>query len=154
QIRFQVLAARGLTRFVGRAPELEQLRRVQMLAGKGDGQVAAIVGEAGVGKSRLIYEVSRSLRSTGWLVLEASSVSYGKPTSYAPVIELLKGYFKIQERDDLPHIRDKVPDRLLTLDRALEGTLPALLSLLDLPVDDAAWLRLDPRQRRQRTLDA
>jgi DNA-binding SARP family transcriptional activator/class 3 adenylate cyclase len=154
QTRFQVLAARGLTCFVGRDPELEQLRRVQQLAGKGDGQVAAVVGEAGVGKSRLIYEFTRSHRLLGWQVLEASSVSYGKATSYGPVIDLLQGYFKIQERDDLRQIREQVTGKLLSLDCALEATLPELLSLLDLPVDDAAWLRLDPRQRRQRTLDA
>ena len=90
----------------------------------------------------------------GWLVLESASVSYGKATSYLPVIDLLKGYFKIQDRDDLREIREKVTGKLLTLDRALEPTLPALLALLDVPVDDAAWQTLDPRQRRQRTLDA
>jgi DNA-binding SARP family transcriptional activator len=154
QTRFQMLAARGLTRFVGRDLELEQLRRVQQLAGKGDGQVVAIVGEAGVGKSRLIYEFIRSHDLPDWLVLAASSVSYGKVTSYGPVVDLLKGYFKIQERDDLRQMREKVTDKLLSLDRALAPMLPELLSLLDLPVDDATWLRLDPRQRRQRTLDA
>jgi len=70
------------------------------------------------------------------------------------VIDLLKGYFKIQDRDDLREIREKVTGKLLTLDRALEPTLPALLALLDVPVDDAPWQMLDPGQRRQRTLDA
>jgi len=86
--------------------------------------------------------------------LESASVSYGKATSYLPVIDLLKGYFKIQDRDDLREIREKVTGKLLTLDRALEPTLPALLALLDAPVDDAAWQTLDPGQRRQLTLDA
>ena len=121
---------------------------------RGHGQVAAIVGEAGVGKSRLVYEFSHSHRLQGWLILESASVSYGKATSYLPVIDLLKGYFKIQERDDLREIREKVTGKLLTLDRALEPTLPALLALLDVPVDDPAWQALDPGQRRQRTLDA
>ena len=152
--RLQAAARRGLTRFVGRDAELEQLRRAQQLAGDGHGQVAAIVGEAGVGKSRLVYEFTHSHRLQGWLVLESASVSYGKATSYLPVIDLLKGYFKIQDRDDLREIREKVTGKLLTLDRALEPTLPALLALLDVPVDDAAWQALDPGQRRQRTLDA
>jgi tetratricopeptide (TPR) repeat protein len=116
--------------------------------------VAAVVGEAGVGKSRLVYEFTHSHRLHGWLVLESASVSYGKAMSYLPVIDLLTGYFKIQDRDDLREIREKVTGKLLTLDRALEPTLPALLALLDVPVDDAAWRTLDPGQRRQLTLDA
>ena len=152
--RLQASARRGLTRFVGRDVELEQLRRAQQLAGTGHGQVAAVVGEAGVGKSRLVYEFTHSHRLHGWLTLESASVSYGKATSYLPVIDLLKGYFKVQDRDDLREIREKVTGKLLTLDRALEPTLPALLALLDVPVDDAAWRTLDPAERRQRTLDA
>jgi class 3 adenylate cyclase/tetratricopeptide (TPR) repeat protein len=152
--RLQAVARRGLTRFVGRDAELEQLRRAQQLAGTGHGQVAAIVGEAGVGKSRLVYEFTHSHRLQGWLVLESASVSYGKATSYLPVIDLLKSYFKIQERDELREVREKVTGKLLTLDRALEPTLPALLALLDVPVDDATWQALDPGQRRQRTLAA
>jgi class 3 adenylate cyclase/tetratricopeptide (TPR) repeat protein len=152
--RLQASTRRGLTRFVGRDAELEQLRRAQQLAGDGHGQVAAIVGEAGVGKSRLVYELTHSHRLQGWLTLESASVSYGKATSYLPVVELLKGYFKIQDRDDLREIREKVTGKLLTLDRALEPTLPALLALLDVPADDVSWGSLDPGQRRQQILDA
>ena len=133
--------------------QLEQLRRAQQLAGTGHGQVAAIVGEAGVGKSRLVHELTHSHRLQGWLVLESASVSYGMATSYLPVIDLLKGYFKIQDRDDLREIREKVTGKLLTLDEALKPTLPAFLALLDVPVDDAAWQVLDPGHRRQLTLD-
>src|SRR5207253_9071821 len=132
--RLQAAARRGLTRFVGRDAELEQLRRAQQLAAAGHGQVAAIVGEAGVGKSRLVYEFTHSHRLQGWLTLESASVSYGKATSYLPVIDLLKGYFKIQDRDDLREIREKVMGKLLTLDDALKPTLPALLALLAVPV--------------------
>jgi class 3 adenylate cyclase len=89
--RLQAGARRGLTRFVGRDMELEHLRRAQHLAGDGHSQVAAIVGEAGVGKSRLVYEFTHSHRLQGWLMLESTSVSYGKATSYLPVIDLLKG---------------------------------------------------------------
>jgi class 3 adenylate cyclase/tetratricopeptide (TPR) repeat protein len=152
--RLQAAAGRGLTRFVGRDAELEQLRRAQQLAAAGHGQVAAVVGGAGVGKSRLVYEFTHSHRLQGWLVLESASVSYGKATSYLPVIDLLKRYFKIQDRDDLREIREKVTGKLLTLDEALKPTLSALLALLDVPVDDASWQTLDPGQRRQRTLDA
>ena len=102
----------------------------------GHGQIVAIVGEAGVGKSRLVHEFTHSHRLQGWLILESAAVSYGKATSYLPVIDLLKSYFKIQDRDDLREVREKVTGKLLTLDRALEPTLPALLALLDVPVDD------------------
>jgi class 3 adenylate cyclase/tetratricopeptide (TPR) repeat protein len=152
--RLQAATRRGLTRFVGRDGEIQQLRRVQQLAGTGRGQVAAIIGEAGVGKSRLVYEFTHSHRLESWLVLESSSVSYGKATSYLPVIDLIKAYFKIQDRDDYREIREKVIGKLLTLDESLKSTLPALLALLDAPVDDASWQTLDPTQRRLRTLDA
>jgi hypothetical protein len=152
--RLQAAVIRGLTRFVGREAEVEHLRRVLTLAGAGRGQVVALVGEAGVGKSRLTYEFTHSHRVQDWLILEASSVSYGKATSYLPVIDLLKGYFKIGDRDDHREMRAKVLGRVLGLDRALEPLLPPLLALLDVPVEDAAWQNLDPPQRRQRTLDA
>jgi predicted ATPase len=74
--------------------------------------------------------------------------------SYWPVIELLKGYFTLQDRDDLGKIRDKVTGKLLALDASLQPALPALLALLEVPEDDAAWQTLEPAQRRQRTLDA
>src|SRR5262249_48855558 len=91
---------------------------------------------------------------TGWRVLKASSVSYGKATSYLPVIDLLKGYFGIGDWDDLGGIRDKVTGAVLRLDRSLEPALLPLLALLDVPVDDAHWKALDPRQRRRYTFDA
>ncbi len=152
--RLQAAALRGLTRFVGRDAEVEHLRRVLGQAGAGRGQVVAIVGEAGVGKSRLTYEFTHSHRVQDWLILGASSVSYGKATSYLPVIDLLKGYFKIGDRDDHREMRAKVLGRVLGLDRALEPLLPPLLALLDVPVEDPAWQNLDPPERRQRTLDA
>jgi class 3 adenylate cyclase/tetratricopeptide (TPR) repeat protein len=152
--RLQAAALRGLTRFVGRDAEIEHLRRGLTQADAGSGQVVAVVGEAGVGKSRLTYEFTHSHRVQEWLILQASSVSYGKATSYLPVIDLLKGYFKIGERDGHREMRDKVLGRVLGLDRALEPLLPPILALLDVPVEDAAWVALEPPQRHQRTLDA
>jgi class 3 adenylate cyclase/tetratricopeptide (TPR) repeat protein len=152
--RLQAAALRGLTRFVGRDAEVEHLRRVLGQAGAGRGQVVAIVGEAGVGKSRLVYEFTHSHRVQDWLILEASSVSYGKATSYLPVLDLLKSYFKIGDRDDHREMRAKVLGRVLGLDRGLEPLLPPLLALLDVPVENAAWQNLDPRERRRLTLDA
>src|SRR5207244_7708665 len=85
----------------------------------------------------------------------AAPVSYGQATSYFPVIDLLKGYFKIQSRDEPRAIREKVTGKVLTLDEALKPTLPALLSLLSVPADDDTERRaLDPGERRRRTPDA
>jgi len=114
----------------------------------------ALVGEPGVGKSRLVWEVTHSHRVHGWLVLQAGSASYGKATSYLPVVDLLKGYFTIDDRDGPRAVREKMTGKLLTLDRALEGNLPALLALLDVPSDDPQWATLDPAHRRRGTLDA
>ena len=152
--RLQAAVARGLTRFVGRDAELEQLRQALARAGAGQGQVVAGVGEAGVGKSRLLYEFTRSHHTHGWLLLASHSVSYGKATAYLPVLDLLKGYFQIAPQDDARRRREKVTGKLLTLDRALEPTLPALLALLEVPVEDPQWQAFDPPQRRRRTLEA
>ena len=152
--RLQAAARRGLTRFVGRDSEIELLRRSLGLAGAGHGQLVAIVGEAGVGKSRLVYEFTHSHRIHDWLLLETTSVSYGKATNYLAVINLLRGYFKIQDRDDLREVREKVTGKVLALDESLRSALSPLLSLLDVPVGDPDWPALDPGQRRQRTLDA
>ncbi|HEX9869210.1 MAG TPA: adenylate/guanylate cyclase domain-containing protein, partial [Candidatus Tectomicrobia bacterium] len=88
--RLQAAAARGLTRFVGREAELAALRQTLDQAGAGHGQVVAVVGEAGVGKSRLVYECVHAHHTQGWRVLESASVSYGKATPYFPVVDLLK----------------------------------------------------------------
>ena len=152
--RFQVAASRGLSRFVGRDAEIDQLRRALRQASQGQGQIVAIIGEAGVGKSRLVHELTRSHRVQEWLVLESGSVSYGRASPWLPVIDLLKAYFRIGERDDHREMREKVTGKLLTLDRDLEPILSVLLSLLQVPVDDPTWSALDPVGRRQRTLDA
>ena len=151
--RLQAAAARGLTRFVGRQPELEALQQALAQAYAGHGQVVAMVGEAGVGKSRLLYEFGHSHHTQGWLVLESASVSYGKASPYFPVIDLLKRYCHVEERDDPRTIRAKVTGQILTLDEALQETIPALLALLDALPADSPFLTLDPPQRRQRTLD-
>ena len=152
--RLQAAVVRGLTRFVGRDAELESLRQALARAGAGQGQVVAGVGEAGVGKSRLLYEFTQSHHTHGWLLLASHAVSYGKATAYLPILDLLKDYFQIAPQDDARRRREKVTGKLLTLDRALEPMLPALLALLEVPVEDPQWHAFDPPQRRRHTLEA
>jgi class 3 adenylate cyclase len=152
--RLQASAARGLTRFIGRQQELAALQQALEQAGTGHGQVVAVVGEAGVGKSRLVYEFVHAHHTSGWLVLESASVSYGKATPYFPVIDLLKRYCHVEEHDDTRTMRAKVTGQVLTLDLTLQDTVPALLALLEALPEDSPFLQLDPPQRRQRTLDA
>ena len=151
--RFQAAAARGLTTFVGRTAEMEQLYQALEHSQAGRGQVVAVVGEPGVGKSRLYHEFTHSHRIQDCFVIASTSVSYGKAASYFPVIDLLRTYFRIEGGDDTRLIREKVTGRLLSLDRALEPFLPAMLWLLEVATDDPQWELLDPAQRRQQILD-
>ena len=152
--RLQASAARGLTRFVGRDAEVEQLRAALKQAERGSGQIVAVVGEPGVGKSRLFHEFTSSHRTRGWLTLESASVSYGKATAYLPVLNLLRAYFRIETRDDTRTIREKVTGKVLMLDRALDDAIPPLLALLDALPEDSGFGTLDPPRRRQLTFAA
>jgi tetratricopeptide (TPR) repeat protein len=152
--RLQAAAARGFTRFIGRDIELEQLHLAMEQACGGHGQVVAVVGEPGVGKSRLFWEFTHSHRLGDWLLLESSSLSFGQATSFLPLVALLRAYFQLEAGAEAPKIRDKVMGKLVSLEPALEPILPALLWLLDVPVEEPRWQRLDPPQRRQQALDA
>src|SRR3989441_2970453 len=151
--RLQVAARRGLTRFVGRQSELEQLRRALHEAKGGHGQIVGVMGEPGLGKSRLFYEFKLTSQN-GCLVLEAYSVSYGKASPYLPLIELLKAYFEITLEDDERKRREKVGGKVLMLDRSLEDILPYLFALLGIEDPTASLQQMDPQIRRQRTFAA
>jgi class 3 adenylate cyclase/predicted ATPase len=150
---FELSARRGLTRFVGRERELDQLRRALELALDGQGQVAGVVAEAGTGKSRLFYEFKGTIPAT-CKVLEAYSVSHGKASPWLPVLQLLRGYFDIQDSDDPRVRRKKIRAALSALDPALGDTLPYLFELLGIPDDGDPLAQMDPQIKRQRTFDA
>ena len=149
-----VAAARGLTRFVGRDAELALLASAAEAARGGHGRVVAVIGEPGVGKSRLLHELANAQRPRGWRILQPSGVAYGAAMSYLPVIALLKSYLGVEAHNTPREVADKLSHTVLALDPALEPTVPALAALLDAPVDDQEWALLDPPQRRRRTLDA
>jgi class 3 adenylate cyclase/tetratricopeptide (TPR) repeat protein len=152
--RLQALGPLGLTRFVGRESEMAQLRQALDRVDEGHGQVMALIGEPGVGKSRLIHEFIQSSHANGWRVLEARAVSYGAATSYLLVTELLKDYFQLATSDDPQSIREKVTRKLMSLDETLLSALPALLMLLDPSADDLQSSPSDRPQRGQRILEA
>jgi class 3 adenylate cyclase/tetratricopeptide (TPR) repeat protein len=152
--RLQAAAARGLTPFVGRDAELGLLRQALERAESGRGQMVALVGEAGVGKSRLVRELMQTPWTRGFTVLEGRPVVYRKSTAWAPVLVWLRAYFDLERDADAETVRAKVAARLAGLDRGLEAVQPAVLSLFEVPVADPAWTALEPPQRRRRTLDA
>jgi len=152
--RLQAAAARGLTPFVGRDSEMGVLERALGQARSGHGQLVALVGEPGVGKSRLFREFTESPRTAGWLVVASSSVSYGKATAWRPLIDLLRRYLEIEDTDDARRIQEKIAGKLLTLDEGLRWAVIPVAALLDVPVGDAGWQKLEPRGRRQQTLEA
>jgi class 3 adenylate cyclase/tetratricopeptide (TPR) repeat protein len=147
-------AARGLSPLVGRQAELQTLHTVHDKAGAGQGQLVGVVGEPGVGKSRLYWEFTHSEPLNGWKVLTTSSVSYGKATAYLPLINLLRDYFELDERDTGESLQERLTARLLALGETFRPLIPAILTLLDVPVEDEVWRKLDPGRRRQATLDA
>jgi class 3 adenylate cyclase/tetratricopeptide (TPR) repeat protein len=153
--RMHALAARGLSKFVGRQDEIESLSRAATRAKAGHGQVVGLVGEAGVGKSRIFLEFTRSLGAQGWLILEGGSVSYDKTTSYLPLVDLLRRYFEIQDRDTEQQIRDRVGRKLLALgDEKLLAQLPLLTGALGISVSDNAWANFHPFERQSMLFDA
>jgi tetratricopeptide (TPR) repeat protein len=152
--RFQATTTLGLTPLVGRSSELQQLRRALELAANHHAQIVAIVGDPGVGKSRLCWEFTHSEAAQDWRVLQSGTASYGRTTSFLLVTELLKTFFQILPGDDARRIQEKVTAGTRSLDPSLEPFLPPLLWLLDIPVQDQRWKHMPSTQRRQSTLDA
>src|SRR4029077_10336661 len=150
---FQLAARRGLTRFVGREREMGALAGALEQARAGHGQIVAAVGEAGAGKSRLMYEFKATIPD-GCKVLEAYSVSHGKASAWLPVIELLKGYFELADEDEDGRRSEKIEAKVRGLDPALAETLPYILSLLGIAGAGASLAMMDAQIRRRRTLEA
>src|SRR5579863_9369810 len=151
--RLQRAAGRGLTKFVGREREMEALGHAADRATSGHGQIAAAIAEAGTGKSRLFFEF-KAKNQSGWMVLEAFSVSHGKANAYQPILDLLHNYFKIIGEDDERTRREKVAGKIAILDRSLEDTLPYLFSLLDIVEGDDPLAQMDGQIKKRRTLEA
>jgi tetratricopeptide (TPR) repeat protein len=169
--RLHAAVSRGLTPFVGRKTEIETFQKLIEKSVAGRGQIFSMVGDPGMGKSRLVYEFKQSHVPADWLVLDAPSVSYGKAAPYFPVIELFRRYFEISEGEGAESIREKIVNHVLKLDEMLKDAIPPILSLLGaLPEGPLAsqksngqWLDvveaikrfngMEPQQRRRYTLE-
>ena len=149
--RREAARARALTPFVGREAELLALEGAAAAAGLGRGRVVTVEGEPGVGKSRLVSEFTTARLPAGWRVLEAGTTAYGQGSPTA--VELMRGYFGLGEDDPPERMREVVTARLEALGEALSPAREALMGLLGAPVDDEAWQRLEPSQRRHETLE-
>jgi class 3 adenylate cyclase/tetratricopeptide (TPR) repeat protein len=155
QSRAQALAARGLTPFVGREAELERLLAVAESAGRDGeaGRIVSVVGEAGVGKSRLVGEFARRARERGCLVLEAAALSYGRAVGHRPGMEIQRRFFGIEPGDDAAAVRAKLARGVHELDPALEEVIPALEWFHGVSLPGSPFLALDPAARRVRAME-
>jgi class 3 adenylate cyclase/tetratricopeptide (TPR) repeat protein/energy-coupling factor transporter ATP-binding protein EcfA2 len=154
ETRIEAAAAKGLTEFVGRKKEMEILKEAFEKACTGLGQVVGIVGEAGVGKSRLLLELKGILPKGEYTYLEGRCLHYGSSMPYLPISDILRRYFEIKEGDRVFVVKKKVEEKILQLDERLKSNLPPIQELLSLKVEDSAYLQLEPQQKRQRCFEA
>jgi class 3 adenylate cyclase/tetratricopeptide (TPR) repeat protein len=148
--RWEVTAARGLTPFVGRQSELAGLQQALQSAAAGGGQLVAVQGEPGTGKSRLVHEFLESAQLSGWAVLKTAAAAYRRGMPYLAISNLLRSWCEIPEQASPAETRRRLQDALAALPAPSSTYGPALQSLLELPVDDVDWPTLEPAVRRQR----
>ncbi|MDA8136924.1 MAG: AAA family ATPase [Desulfobacteraceae bacterium] len=152
--RIAASAAKGLTRFVGRDREMETLKEAFEKVQSGEGQVVGIVGEAGVGKSRLLLEFRRALPRGETIWLEGRCLHYGSAMPYLPVLDVIRSFIGVKEGDSERVIQDKLRQNILGLDQNLLHILPPFQELLSLSVEDKAFTSLEPKQKREKTFEA
>ena len=152
--RIEAASVKGLTKFIGRKNSLAALMEAYEKAKAGSGQVLGIVGEAGVGKSRLLLEIRNVLPKGAYTYLEGHCLHYGDSMPYLPIFDILRSYFGIKEGDREIVVKKKMEEKVLHLDENLRGALPSFQDLLSLKVEDDEYLRLKPKQRRERAFEA
>jgi class 3 adenylate cyclase/tetratricopeptide (TPR) repeat protein len=150
QTRFDAARARGLSRFVGRTDETVALEAALAAAVDGRAQVVGVVGEPGVGKSRLCHELTERARARGFAVHAAHCVAHGKMIPLLPVLELMRGFFGITPQDDDETARRKIAGLVVRLDKAVADELPLVFDFLGVadPADPPPRMSPDARQRR------
>jgi class 3 adenylate cyclase/tetratricopeptide (TPR) repeat protein len=144
--------ARGFSRFVGRDEELRSLERALAQALDGHGQVIGIIGEAGVGKSRLCHEFTERQRAKGVLVYHVAGQAHASKVPLLPLLQVLRSYFDINERDAPRAARERIAGKLLLLDESFTNDLPLLFDFLAVPDPDRPVPRMDPEARQRQLL--
>ena len=152
--RFDVSSERGLTPFVGRERELELLLDGLKRAKEGRGQAVSIVAEAGLGKSRLLYEFRKAIASEDVTFLEGKCLSYSRNVAYHPVIDILKTSFRIKESDNDTAIIDKIKKGLKIIGADEATTLPYLLELLSVRDSGIDEIAISPNARKDQIIKA
>src|SRR5262249_911533 len=145
--RVQAGAARGLTPLVGRDAEIDVFKQLVQRVSVGRGQMLAMVGEPGVGKSRLVHEFTRHRLPHGWLVLEGASGAYGKAKRYLPISEMLRRCLCIHAGEGNENIRSQIVRHVLELDSTLKGVIAPIFSLLGVSPDEKAGVHDQQRDR-------
>jgi len=154
ETRFGAAVAKGLTKLVGRGREMETMKEAYERARSGSGQVVGMVGEAGVGKSRLLIELRNMLPKEEYTYLEGQCLHYGGSMAYLPLLDILKSYFEIKEEDREYIIKKKVAKKIFHFNEKLNSTVPSFQEILSLKVEDAAYLQLEPGAKKLRTFEA
>ena len=151
--RLDISRARGFTRFVGRGDELATLEAALEQARGGSGAVVGVVGEAGVGKSRLCNEFVERARRQGIPIYEAQGQAHGREIPFLPVLQMMRSYFGIAESDSDQQAREKIAGRLLLLDEAFAESLPLVFDFLAVPDPHRPAPRMDPDARQRALLE-
>ena len=152
--RIGASVSKGLTRFVGRKISMAALKEPLDRVVEGSGQATGIVGEAGVGKSRLLLEFINQLPAGEFTYLEGRCLHYGGSMAYLPIIDILKTYFEIKDGDREFLIKKKIEGKVLDLDLNLEQTVPSFQEILSLKVDDETYLKQDAQMKKILTFEA
>jgi class 3 adenylate cyclase/tetratricopeptide (TPR) repeat protein len=151
--RIKAAAAKGFTKFIGRRREMESLKEAFEKARSGSGQAIALVGEAGVGKSRLLFELRSRLSQDGCRYLEGRCLHYGRSMAYLPILDILRFYFGIKEGDREVLIKKKMDEKVTQLDERLKTALPPFQEILSLTIEDKDYVKLEPKKRRDRIFE-
>jgi class 3 adenylate cyclase/tetratricopeptide (TPR) repeat protein len=154
ETRIEAAAVKGFTKFVGREREMETIKEAFNKTRSGAGQVVGVVGEAGVGKSRLLIELRNAIPKEEYNYLEGRCLHFGGAIAYLPILDILKSYFEIKEEDQEPIIQKKMKEKILHLDERLKSSLPPLQEILSLKVEDGAYLQLEPGPKKIRIFEA